>query len=364
MKTPFALRGIFAAALLSSTALPALAQDQMDMLPINAGVAAAEEIAGVAVLPPVEASAQAEGEQPAAAADEVAARVYDETGDPITQAATRLLDETGILARQRAAAEAILIMDQQLKFNAKLEELLMAVGPDAEIEVAPGEFRSYGDTPAGLRAQIEMLRLKQELARMTSAEEFADIDLSIPAPATPEQPLTAEGLFDQIELSREDEAPVPTRSRSDGTGFQNGSFGAAAEQPAPRPEPAPAPAAANSDPAAAASIAALIEEAERRLAAQEARILRNVVQTADRVSTRNAARPAPAQPEQPAQPDVPAMELLEIWGGAGNLTAKVMTGGAYRELRVGDEIAGQTVSRITRDALVLTKDGLSTEIPF
>lgn len=83
--------------------------------------------------------------------------------DPITTEATELLDESGLLSRQSRLGEGILILDRQLQHAEAIEKLIEVLGPDATIEVAPGEFLRFSDTPAGLRAQIEMVRLKKEL---------------------------------------------------------------------------------------------------------------------------------------------------------------------------------------------------------
>jgi len=83
--------------------------------------------------------------------------------DPITTEATELLNESGLLARQSRLGEGILILDRQLQHAEAIERLIEVLGPDATIEVAPGEFLRFSDTPAGLRAQIEMVRLRKEL---------------------------------------------------------------------------------------------------------------------------------------------------------------------------------------------------------
>lgn len=94
--------------------------------------------------------------------------------DPITTEATELLDGSGLLARQSRLGEGILILDRQLKHAEAIEKLIEVLGPDATIEVAPGEFLRFSDTPAGLRAQIEMVRLRKELEGLNAPDAATD----------------------------------------------------------------------------------------------------------------------------------------------------------------------------------------------
>lgn len=82
--------------------------------------------------------------------------------DPITTEAAGLLDESGVLARQSRLGEGLLILEGQLRHAQAIERLVNLLGPDAMIEVSPGEFRSFAETPAGVRARIELIRLEQE----------------------------------------------------------------------------------------------------------------------------------------------------------------------------------------------------------
>lgn len=88
--------------------------------------------------------------------------------DPITAESAELLDESGLLARQSRLGEGVLILDRQLQHAEAIERLIEVLGPDAMIEVAPGEFLRFSDTPAGLRAKIEMVRLRKELEGLTA----------------------------------------------------------------------------------------------------------------------------------------------------------------------------------------------------
>lgn len=88
--------------------------------------------------------------------------------DPITTEATDLIDESGLLSRQSRIGEGVLLLERQLRHAETIEKLIELLGPDAEIEVAPGEFMRFSDTPAGLRARIEMARLQRELELMSA----------------------------------------------------------------------------------------------------------------------------------------------------------------------------------------------------
>ncbi|PTX52369.1 type IV pilus biogenesis protein PilP [Gemmobacter caeni] len=87
--------------------------------------------------------------------------------DPVTAEAVDLLDESGLIARQSRLGEGVIILDRQLRHAEAVEKLIRLLGPDAMIEVAPGEFMRFADTPAGLRARVEMLKLEQEIRQMS-----------------------------------------------------------------------------------------------------------------------------------------------------------------------------------------------------
>ena len=263
----------------------------------------------------------------------IAARDYDPDGDPITQAATKLLDETGVLDRQRRLSEAIVLMDQRLRFNSKLEEVLVALGPDAEIEVAPGIFRSYADTPAGMRARIAQAQLEQQLAEATGTPQGEENE--------PQSRAEAEDL------------PV----RDDGTGYQR--MNQNAEQ---ADEAAPGTGSAQED--RIARVEKLFEQAQARMARQEAMIRELSKDGAPGRGDREDRE----EPRVEDEPDAPteglrAVSLREIYGAAGTYAAIVEIGTSRREIRVGDEIAGGLrVSRIGPGFIDLIVDGQSTRI--
>jgi hypothetical protein len=96
--------------------------------------------------------------------------------DPITFEATELLDESGLLARQSRLGEGILILDRQLRHAEAIERLIQVLGPDALIEVSPGEFMRF---------------LQKELDQMSAQ----------PVAAAQAQPARSDGseLIDQID---------------------------------------------------------------------------------------------------------------------------------------------------------------------
>ncbi|MCA3487754.1 MAG: hypothetical protein IOD05_08580 [Rhodobacter sp.] len=129
---------------------------------LGAGVAAALLVA--AVMPsagPASAqdAAQPDPVRPAGAP----AQAAQPTTDPITNEQIELLKESGLIDKQSRLSEGLLLMERQLQQAELVGQLLAVLGPDAQIEVTPGEFRSFADTPAGMRQQIEYLKLQSEL---------------------------------------------------------------------------------------------------------------------------------------------------------------------------------------------------------
>ncbi|MCA3455769.1 MAG: hypothetical protein IOC92_08560 [Rhodobacter sp.] len=129
---------------------------------LGAGVAAALLVA--AVMPsagPASAqdAAQPDPVRPAGAP----AQAAQPTTDPITNEQIELLKESGLIDKQSRLSEGLLLMERQLQQAELVGQLLAVLGPDAQIEVTPGEFRSFADTPEGMRQQIEYLKLQSEL---------------------------------------------------------------------------------------------------------------------------------------------------------------------------------------------------------
>jgi type IV pilus biogenesis protein PilP len=91
--------------------------------------------------------------------------------DPVTEGSVDLIEQSGVLARQSRLGEGVLILERQLQHARAIESLIGVLGPDALIEVAPGEQVSFSDTPAGLRARIEVEKLKRELELISAAPD-------------------------------------------------------------------------------------------------------------------------------------------------------------------------------------------------
>lgn len=87
------------------------------------------------------------------------------TADAVTGERIDTLLETGLIARQSAIAESIIIMERQLRQAELISELMALFGPDQPIEIAAGEYRSFGETPAGRRiaAEIEEAELSANI---------------------------------------------------------------------------------------------------------------------------------------------------------------------------------------------------------
>lgn len=106
--------------------------------------------------------------------------------DPITEWKAALLEESGLLARQSEISESILLMERQIKQAELIARLMEINGPDAAIEIAPGKFKVFRDTPAGRRVAAEMaenglnsqkraLELQVEIKRKRAELEDASV---------------------------------------------------------------------------------------------------------------------------------------------------------------------------------------------
>ncbi|MCA3506564.1 MAG: hypothetical protein ACK5PT_06855 [Cereibacter sp.] len=136
---------------------------------LGAGVAAALLVA--AVMPsagPASAqdAAQPDPVRPAGAP----AQAAQPTTDPITNEQIELLKESGLIDKQSRLSEGLLLMERQLRQAELVGQLLAVLGPDAQIEVTPGEFRSFADTPAGLQQRLAYMQLQAQI-QAASLEE-------------------------------------------------------------------------------------------------------------------------------------------------------------------------------------------------
>ena len=106
--------------------------------------------------------------------------------DPITEWKAALLEKSGLLARQSEISESILLMERQIKQAELIARLMEINGPDAAIEIAPGKFKVFRETPVGRRVAAEMaenglnsqkraLELQVEIKRKRAELEDASV---------------------------------------------------------------------------------------------------------------------------------------------------------------------------------------------
>ncbi len=146
--------------------------------------------------------------------------VPDETvpdQDPIALMQQQLLASSGLLARQSEISESIILMEQQLKQAELITRLITILGPDTPIEILPGEYRSYRNTPAGERisaenalrkaqAQAQLVRMQMELvlaeAELRQAASSTAVYATPPVQAaeTPRDPVLESGPVAPITL--------------------------------------------------------------------------------------------------------------------------------------------------------------------
>ena len=154
----------------------------------GAGGAATQELAGIQ--PGMDGAGQE------SAADARTTAGFEEPDhDPVTEWKAALLEESGLLARQSEISESILLMERQVKQAELIARLMEINGPNAAIEIAPGRFKIFRDTPVGRRIAAEMaengldsqkrtLELQVEIKRKRA--ELEDAAVSKPIPSTQE----------------------------------------------------------------------------------------------------------------------------------------------------------------------------------
>jgi type IV pilus biogenesis protein PilP len=128
---------------------------------LGAGVAVM--LAGFVVGVPAGPASAQDGPQPPLAQPLGNVPPGQPTTDPITNEQIELLKDGGLIDKQSRLSEGLLLMDRQLRQAELVQQLLTVLGPDAEIEVTPGEFKSFADTPAGLKQRIDYLKLQADL---------------------------------------------------------------------------------------------------------------------------------------------------------------------------------------------------------
>ena len=141
--------------------------------------------------------------------------------DPVTEWKAALLEESGLLARQSEISESILLMERQVKQAELIARLMEINGPDAAIEIAPGRFKVFRDTPAGRRIAAEMaengldsqkrrLELQVEIKRKRAELE----DAAVSKPVLPRQEAAA---AEEEQVLRLRSAPEPVLKEIFGT---------------------------------------------------------------------------------------------------------------------------------------------------
>ena len=150
---------------LDRLAVSAAAQPAAAELPSSAGMTKPQITIPPAAKPEpaqphVEAADQDDTKAAAAMPAAAGARADSVTGESID-----ILLESGLIARQSAIAESIIIMERQLRQAELIGKLMAQFGPDAPIEISPGEYRTFGDTPAGrkIAAEIEERELSANI---------------------------------------------------------------------------------------------------------------------------------------------------------------------------------------------------------
>lgn len=259
-------------------------------------------------------------------------REFGEDEDPITQRAILLLDESGIIGRQMGMSESIIIMDQQIRFNRKIEELMLAVGPEGLVEVSPGVFEDYSGTPAHTRAMIANIKLQQELATLLGQTSGVNEDAAVTDDFAGS---------DTVGIAMADTTPA----RDDGTQDQ---LVGASDPLSLDPEP---PVDVRNQ------ISNLLTEAEQRLIAREAGISFDVEDPAVDAFAQDLDEAVDMLPED-------RFSLREVYGSAGVYEAVLEFDETRETVRVGDKIEGFQVVGITNSSLTMSKDGISTEIEF
>ncbi len=103
-----------------------------------------------------------------------AAMPTDPDPPPTRDARDGMAASDSLLGRQSEIAASILLLERQLR-QAELVGKLMAIyGPETMIEVLPGAFRSFADTPAGERvaAELEIQRFQHRINRLRLEAEI------------------------------------------------------------------------------------------------------------------------------------------------------------------------------------------------
>ena len=80
----------------------------------------------------------------------------------------------GLLSRQSEITESILLLERQIRQAELIGRLLEIFGPDTRIEILPGQYISYADTPAGQKVAAE-LAVNEYQRQITQLQMQAEI---------------------------------------------------------------------------------------------------------------------------------------------------------------------------------------------
>lgn len=94
--------------------------------------------------------------------------------DPLTREKEKVIIATGLLSRHAEITESIYLMEQQLKQAQLIIELMEILGPDVPIEISPGKFKNFSDTPAGKRIASEMA-----IATLKGRADLFDLEMKV-----------------------------------------------------------------------------------------------------------------------------------------------------------------------------------------
>ena len=100
----------------------------------------------------------------------------DPDGDPFTESLTSLLREGDLLQRQEELGRGMRLMERQARFVESAHNILNQLGPDARIEVAPGEFITFEETPVWYQAEITRLNMEREIIETRMQNERISFD--------------------------------------------------------------------------------------------------------------------------------------------------------------------------------------------
>ena len=94
--------------------------------------------------------------------------------DPLTREKEKVIITTGLLSRNAEITESIYLMEQQLKQAQLIIELMEILGPNVPIEISPGKFKNFSDTPAGKRIASEMA-----IAALKGRADLFDLEMKV-----------------------------------------------------------------------------------------------------------------------------------------------------------------------------------------